>query len=258
MIYEIATGEKGRLEIHFQVTGKGFHASQPWKADNAIYKAEELIKRIRTYEPDLSVEAEIFQHLDKYAGITDTVTVDNLEDILQQVAEKDESLSSRLRACSRMTLVASMINAGVKSNSVAEQCRIVCDVRSLPSQDKSYVERQAARIADGLDGVRFEVHETSISNSSPFESPFRPHEELATKTALGKEDLTFLPGITVGFTDSRLVRPLGNTIYGFTPSHPDDDPALSGAHNINESVGINTLILRTKYHIALAMSTLGN
>jgi acetylornithine deacetylase/succinyl-diaminopimelate desuccinylase-like protein len=258
MIYEIATGEKGRLEIHFHVTGRGFHASQPWRADNAIYKAEELIRRIRTYEPEVSVEAEIFGHLDKMAGFSDRVTVDNLEDVLSRVGQSNYSLASKLRACSRMTLVASMINAGVKSNSVAEHCKIVCDVRSLPSQDKSYVERQAARIAEGLDGVDFAVHETSVSNSSPFDSPFRPHVETATRAALGQDNLTFLPGMTVGFTDSRLVRPLGNTIYGFTPSHPDDDPALSGAHNINESVGIKTLILRTKYHVALALSTLGD
>jgi acetylornithine deacetylase/succinyl-diaminopimelate desuccinylase-like protein len=105
--------------------------------------------------------------------------------------------------------------------------------------------------------VSFEVHETSVSNSSPFDSSLREHVEKATRTALGNEELTFLPGLTVGFTDSRLVRPLGNTIYGFTPAHPDDDPSLSGAHNINESVGINTLILQTKYHLALAVSTLG-
>ncbi|TVR73667.1 MAG: M20/M25/M40 family metallo-hydrolase [Sphaerobacteraceae bacterium] len=256
MIYEIATGEKGRLEMHFHIAGKGFHASQPWRADNAIYKAQELIRRIENYEPEVSVEAEIFGHLDKLAGLDEEVTVDNLEEILERVGKSNYSLASKLRACSRMTLVASMMNAGVKSNSVAENCTIVCDVRSLPSQDKAYVEAQAAKIAEGIDGVTFHVHETSISNASSFDSPFRSNVEEATRAALGNDDITFLPGLTVGFTDSRLVRPLGNTIYGFTPSHPDDDPSLSGAHNINESLGIETLILRTKYHIALALSTL--
>jgi acetylornithine deacetylase/succinyl-diaminopimelate desuccinylase-like protein len=119
------------------------------------------------------------------------------------------------------------------------------------------VRKQAAQIADGLDGVTFEVIETAVSNRSSFDSPFRAHVEAATKAAVGIDDLTFIPGMTVGFTDSRFVRPLGNVTYGFIPSHPDDDPSLGGAHNINESTGIKSLIAATKFHVALALETLG-
>jgi acetylornithine deacetylase/succinyl-diaminopimelate desuccinylase-like protein len=256
-IYPISTGEKGRLEIHFRVTGRGFHASEPWRASNAIYMAENLIQRIREYQPVVSVEADIFDHLETLAGITEEPTNDNVDRIIEQVGQTNFGLSSQLRAQSRLTLVATMIRAGVKSNSVAENCTIVCDVRSLPSQDVSYVRKQAAQIADGLDGVTFEVIETAVSNRSSFDSPFRAHVEAATKAAVGIDDLTFIPGMTVGFTDSRFVRPLGNVTYGFIPSHPDDDPSLGGAHNINESTGIKSLIAATKFHVALALETLG-
>jgi acetylornithine deacetylase/succinyl-diaminopimelate desuccinylase-like protein len=256
-IYSISTGEKGRLEIHFRVTGRGYHASQPWMADNAIYKAEELVRRFREYSPTISVEADVFRHLETLAGISATPTAENIDRLLAQIAERNPSLASRLRAASRMTLVATMVRAGVKSNSVAENCTIVCDVRSLPSQDVNYVREQATRIANGLDGVSFEVVETAISNSSPFDSPFRAHVEAATRAATGIEQLTFIPDITVGFTDSRFVRPLGNVTYGYIPSHPDDDPSLGGQHNINESTGIKSLITATKFHVALALEVLG-
>jgi hypothetical protein len=40
--------------------------------------------------------------------------------------------------------------------------------------------------------------------------------------------------------------------YGFIPSHPNDDPTKSGAHNINESTGVDSLITATRFHVALA------
>ncbi len=252
IIYPISTGEKGRLEAHIKIRGRGFHASQPWRADNAIYKAEEVVRRVRNYTPEVSVDVELFKHLDTLAGITTPVTVDNLEQTLTDLESRNPSLASMLRAASRMTLVATMINAGVKSNSVAENCTIICDIRSLPWQDKDYVRQQVEGLVQDLDGVQVEIIETAISNNSPYDSAFRPHVEQATKDATGMGDLRFVPGITVGFTDSRFVRPLGNVTYGFIPSHPEDDPAKSGAHNINESAGIESLITATRFHVALA------
>lgn len=256
LIYPIATGEKGRLEVHIRIRGRGWHASQPWRADNAIYKAEEVIRRIRAWRPEVSTRAEIFQHLDTLAGITEPVTDENIDQVLADLEMRNPNLASLLRAASRMTLVATMIQAGVKSNSVAESCTIVCDVRSLPWQDVEYVRRQVAGILDGLDGVSFEVIETAVSNASPYDSPFREAVEAATRDAIGIDDITFVPGISVGFTDSRFVRPLGNVTYGFVPSAPTDDPSRSGAHNINESIGIDSVIAATKFHVALAYRVL--
>ena len=59
-------------------------------------------------------------------------------------------------------------------------------------------------------------------------------------------------GLTTGFTDSRLVRPLGINAYGFGPAHPDSDSSLDGAHNINESASIEDLMLMTRFMVALA------
>ncbi len=252
IIYPISTGEKGRLEAHIKIRGRGFHASQPWRADNAIYKAEEVIRRVRGYEPEVSVDVELFKHLDTLAHVNTVVTVDNLEETLREIESRNPSLASMLRAASRMTLVATMIKAGVKSNSVAENCTIVCDIRSLPWQDKDYVRKEIEGLVTDLDGVEVEIIETAISNNSPFDSPFRGFVEQATRDATGKGDLRFVPGITVGFTDSRFVRPLGNVTYGFIPSHPNDDPSKSGAHNINESAGVESLITATRFHVALA------
>lgn len=259
LIYPINTGEKGRLEARFHVTGRGFHASTPWKADNAIYKAEEVIRRIREYEPEISTSHELFKHLDTLAGVEGEVTDENIDQIIADLWDERESLASFLRAASRMTLVASMIDGGVKSNSVAENCLITCDVRSLPHQDRNYVQLELEKIVEGLDGVRVEVIETSAPSASPYDHPYADYVMSATKRTLqrtvGRDDIEFVPGITVGFTDSSFVRPLGDIAYGFTPGHPDNDPSKSGAHNINESADIESIITICRFMLALAFET---
>ena len=255
LIYPINTGEKGRLEARIHITGRGYHASQPWRADNAIYKAEEVIRRIRTYEPEASASAELFQHLDALAGVDKEVTDDNVEQVIDEVRKVNENVASYLRAASRMTLVATMIEAGVKSNSVAEKCLITCDVRTLPHQGPAYAQRQLDALVAGLDGVRVEVIETAVSNASTFDHEFADRVMSATRAAIGQPNITFVPGLTVGFTDSRFVRPLGNIAYGFMPAHPDADPSKSGAHNINESIDLETIQSMTRYLVALAWET---
>jgi acetylornithine deacetylase/succinyl-diaminopimelate desuccinylase-like protein len=144
----------------------------------------------------------------------------------------------------------------VKSNSVAESCSIICDVRTLPWQDEAYVARQLDAILEGLPGVRYEIRTTAVPSASAADDFFLAHLEAATKAAVQRCDLEFVPGITTGFTDSRLVRPVGVTAYGFHPSHPNSDPSKDGAHNANESVSIDDLVTQTRVMVALGYGML--
>jgi acetylornithine deacetylase/succinyl-diaminopimelate desuccinylase-like protein len=250
--YGINTGEKGRLEIRITVKGRGYHASAPWMADNAIYKAWPVLERIAAYQPEVSVDADLFRHLHAALGIIDVPTRENIDQIIDALFPVNPNAASWLRSASRMTIVASMIDAGVKSNSVAETCLITCDVRTLPWQEEAYVARQLDAMLDGLEGVSYEIVTTATPSASPYDDPFVGAMQAAVGDALGRDDLAFFPGLTTGFTDSRLVRPLGINAYGFGPAHPDSDPSLDGAHNINESASIEDLMLMTRFMVTLA------
>ncbi len=259
LAYLVNTGEKGRLEIVITVKGRGYHASQPWRADNAVYKSQEVVRRIATYEPERHVDPILIGPLAALYGVSEPITAENVDRIAAELDERNPNWGSSLKAMTRMTLVASMINAGVKSNSVAESCTITCDVRTLPHQDEGYVHDQLSRLLAGLDGVSFIINYTAVPSASPYDGPgaaFAERVGAATRAALGRDDLAFVPGLTVGFTDSRLVRHLCPVIYGFLPSHPDADPSKGGAHNINESTDIASLLLSTKMLVALAYDTL--
>lgn len=250
--YPIPTGEKGRLEVTITVSGRGYHASAPWMADNAIYGARLVLERISHYRPEVSVDALLFRHIGPALGIDEPITPQSLERILTDVSARDPMAGSWLRAASRMTIAATMIHGGVKSNSIAETCRITCDVRTLPWQDEAYVARELDKMLDGLDNVRYEITTTASPSASPYQTPFTERIMAATRAALGRADLAFVPGLTIGFTDSRFVRSLGTLAYGFTPCHPDSDPSLEGAHNVNESVSIDDVLVRTRTFVALA------
>lgn len=260
LVYFFSLGEKGRYEVHLDVRGRGFHASQPWRADNAIDRAYEVIQRIKSYEPTLDATDPIFQHLERLAGVAESANAENVERIIARVGEREPSLASTLKALSRMTIGVSMIQAGVKSNSIAERCHITCDIRTLPWQDADYIRGEFNHILDGLGFVNVEVRTTAISSASPQDDPCVEAMQEATRTVLrrnGYDTVAFIPSLTVGFTDSRLLRPLGVHAYGYTPGHPQADKSKSGAHNNDESQDLNSIILSTQVAVATAWQYLG-
>lgn len=256
LTYLLNIGEKGRYEVHIMVQGRAWHAALPWRADNPLYKVSTILKRIQDYRPQIDTSAPIFAHLHTLLDLPAPVTNENVDALADALATDRPGESAIVKACSRMTLTPTMIRGGVKSNSIAEQVTITCDVRTLPTQDTAYVHRELQHILDGLPDVSWELVCTATPSASPADHPFAEAVRRATAIAIGREDFGWLPGLTTGFTDARLVRPLGTVVYGFAPSHPDVDPNLYGAHNKNESQDIASLITQTRMLVALAWQTL--
>ena len=109
-------------------------------------------------------------------------------------------------------------------------------------------DRRAGRI------LRDRLH--GEANSSPFESPLSDSIRRVTSRALQRDNIQWVPAISNGFTDSRFTRPLGTVTYGFSGSHPDDDPMLNYTHGTNESAGIKSLVSGTKIMLGLACDML--
>ncbi len=256
LAYFYNTGEKGRYEVHITVSGRAFHAATPWRADNPLYKAPEILRRIQTYVPEINTSSPLFAHLHQALDLPEPITDQNIDALAATIAQSRPSQSAMLKAASRMTLTPTMINAGVKSNSIAERVTITCDIRTLPHQDTGYVQRELGRILEGLPDVSWDLVRTAVPSASPADHPFAGALQQATAVTLGRSDFSWLPGLTVGFTDARLVRPLGTVVYGFSPGHPDADPNLYGAHNKNESQDIASLRISTRMMVALAWEML--
>ena len=150
-----------------------------------------------------------------------------------------------------MTITPTMVSSGLKSNSIPESGELICDIRALPSQDAEDVRRELTDILSGIEGCDVDLSTTAISNTSPIDKTLLSTMETATDAALGVKT-QIIPSLTVGFTDSRLIRALGVVVYNFAPTLPESDPEKSRIHGSDESISIDDLVFRTKVMLALA------
>ena len=255
LTYVLGVGEKGRLQIEINIEGKSSHASVPWQGENALYHLSKVIQRIEKYNPERDTSTRIFEHLSDFA-IEHKPSIENVDEIICEQEKNNPRFASMLKALSRMTITPTMVKGGIKSNSVPEQIRLTCDVRTLPHQDDTYVRRELDKILEGIPNIKYEVDYMAVPNSSPFETILKNKLLEATKKAMNRKDLQFIPAISTGFTDSRFTRSLGVTTYGFAGTHPDDDPMLSKAHGTDESIGVKSLISGTKVMLHVAYDLL--
>ena len=255
LTYLLGIGEKGRLQLEIEVRGSSAHASTPWQGSNALFGLSEVVKRIEAYEAERDTSTSLFDHLSTFA-IEDKPSPENIDQIIADHEKNQPRFTSIMKALSRMTITPTMINGGIKSNSVPESVRLTCDVRTLPHQDEAYVRQELGKILEGIDGVEIDVDYMSIPNASEFDTEFASRIQISTARALGRDDIQWVPSLSTGFTDSRFTRNLGTTTYGMVGSHPDDDPMLSFIHGTNESVGIRSLVSGTRIMLALAYDVL--
>jgi acetylornithine deacetylase/succinyl-diaminopimelate desuccinylase-like protein len=204
----------------------------------------------------IDVTHPVFDALDRMIPGLARPTATTLEDTLARIATRDTGTASLLRALSRMTLTPTVLQAGVKSNSIPAAATLRCDCRTLPGQDAAYVRREVERLVAGIDGVRVAVDVWARASQSPFDTPFTHVLQRSLALATGRDDVALAPTATAGFTDSQYVRPLGVQAYGFAPIHPDGARLRSGVHGVDEFVEIDTLITRTKAYLAAAYLTL--
>ena len=255
LTYVLGVGEKGRLQVEIDVKGTSSHASVPWQGTNALYRLSRALSSIEGFEADRDTSGAIFDHLSTFA-IEHAPSAENVDDIIAEIEPDNPRFASMLRALSRMTLTPTMVQGGIKSNSVPESIRLTCDVRTLPHQDDDYVRQQLDEVLADVPGVSYEIDYMARPNSSPFDSPLSDSIRRVTGQALQRDNIQWVPAISNGFTDSRFTRPLGTVTYGFSGSHPDDDPMLNYTHGTNESVGIRSLVSGTKIMLGLACDML--
>lgn len=257
LAYGFTTGEKGRLEVRIHVTGKPGHASAPWRAENALERAGIVLERLRNYEPAIDTSHPLFTTLPPRYGFDEPVTPENLAKLIEHVQQEYPSVADGLRSASRLTLVPTMLQAGVKSNSIPAACTLTCDSRTLPDQDAAYVQAELERLLEDLPWAKVEVETTAISNASAYDHPFRETAATALRLALRRDDLDLGPGLCGGFTDSRFLRPLGVQVYDFMPLHPEAESRDTGVHGTNERIEIAGLVARTRFLMAAACLYLG-
>ncbi|MCC7076092.1 MAG: M20/M25/M40 family metallo-hydrolase [Acidimicrobiia bacterium] len=255
----IVVAEKGSLHCRIRIRGTAGHASQPFRTDNAVVTAAEVVRRIAAYRPETRIH-EIWREFIEQVGFPAELTemlldADGLVDLC---AGLPEGLARQAHACTHTTFAPTIVRGGEKLNVIPDVVDLDVDVRTLPGDDAETVTTMlAAALGEDLASrVDIDILDDDASTASPSRTPLWD--------ALSRISQRFHPGsrcipyMSVGATDARWFRRLGITAYGFGMFSTDLTLDEFGArfHGDNERIDIESLRLTTEMFTALAQETL--
>lgn len=211
----IMTAEKGSQWTRLRVKGTPGHGSMPYKADNALVKASELITRIAKYKAPLHLQdlwKTFVEGIDLPAvqriALTTPATFDAALDRMPAGTDR------MMYAATRTTLSPNIAHAGVKVNVIPDSAEVDVDIRTMPGDDGEGVRKMLRDAAGDLWKDIEVVHEGSNpATSSPIETPLWSALTKVTQQLIPGS--TTVPFLIVGATDARFFRRKGVISYGY-------------------------------------------
>ncbi len=232
-VYSIAVGEKGPLWLRLVAEGRPGHGSVPHE-DNALDRLVRAMYRIQEWNRPLTVAPvlqEYFGRLNRAGVYKGEATVA----ALTAAAEKDP----RIRALLQNTISATTATSGIKHNVIPARAEATLDIRLLPGVKPEDFEAELMAVIDDPKVTIERVH-VGWSDTNPYDTElFRVMAEVIHDHV---EDAVVVPGMTVGFTDSSVLRNRGMISYGFSGGLTTPDIAR-GVHGHNERVSLESFRL---------------
>lgn len=251
-----AAAEKGTHWCKLRVRGSPSHASRPFRTDNALVKAADIVGRIAAYRPETRI-GDVWRRNVEAMGF-DAVLAAALTDPdrLWETCEKlpGLNLARQAHACTHLTIAPTVVHGGTKTNVIPDVVEIELDIRTLPGQ----TSEEVLAVIDELLGEHKEAVEVEVSGcyspatESPIDTPlWHAMEAMARRL---RPDVRVVPTLMAGATDARFFRRIGTTAYGFglmSGRIPIDELAQM-FHGDNERIDQESLRLTTELWTGLA------
>jgi acetylornithine deacetylase/succinyl-diaminopimelate desuccinylase-like protein len=249
----ISIGEKGVAWRRLRVKGTPGHGSMPFRADNALIKAAEIVRRLAEYRPSVRLDelwAARVEASDVPADIKAALLDPNrLDDALASLPPSQAKL---FHACTHTTFSPNVLHGGVKTNVIPDTVEIDVDIRTLPGVDGDAVNGYLREALGELAGqVEVEPLFNDMASASSTRTPLWDILRRRTQVAYPAADL--LPELIVGGTDSRFFRQKGTVAYGtglFSPGMSFQQFA-SRFHGNDERIDVESLGLCTDYWLGV-------
>ena len=254
----VIVGEKGTYWCRIRVHGTPGHGSQPFRTDNALVKASEVVRRLGEFRPAAHIH-DVWERFIRAMGYPDEITRPLLE-----AASLDESLETlplgmarQFHACTHTTFAPTMVEGGTKINVIPDNVVLNVDVRTLPGQTNREVEALLIEaLGDLHEQVEIEVIKSEPSSASSADTPL--WDTLSRVTQRWYEGSETVPYLTVGATDARFFRWNDKVSYGFglfsrKMSFEDYGTMF---HGDNERIDVDSLVLSTELWDAVARDLL--
>ncbi|HEU5150973.1 MAG TPA: M20/M25/M40 family metallo-hydrolase [Iamia sp.] len=255
----VMVGEKGCYWCRITVTGTAGHGSQPYRTDNALVKAAEVVRRIAAYRPEAQI-GDVWRRYLESMGLPEEKTAPLLDpDRIEQRLEELPVGAARLfHACTHTTFSPNIAHGGSKINTIPDTVSLEVDIRTLPGQSAADIERMVHEaVGDLRDSVIVEPAIFDPASESPMDTPL--WDSLARVAGRFYEGAQTVPMLIAGATDARFFRRLGATAYGFglfSPGFRYEDYGKM-FHGDDERVDVESLRLSTEMWEAVAVDLLG-
>lgn len=231
--FNIGVSEKGPLWLTLRAHGRPGHGSVPHD-DNAADRLVRALMRIQEWQRPLEPAPEVREYFQQLyeAGIIER------EPTLELLAEFAET-NPRMRSVQMNSISLTTLNAGVKHNVIPATAEATLDIRLVPGYD---TDRFLRELAEVIDDDKVEVEQTFASSTPPSRLDTELYEVMTREAKRAVEDAVVVPGVSTGFTDSRVFRRRGITAYGFVPTltGPQDQGRV---HGNDERLSIENLRL---------------
>ncbi len=251
---ECFVGEKGAYPCTLVVGGTSGHGAFPYRTDNAVVRAAEVLGRLSHLAPALQLDDTWREYVDGLGHhgelrrrLLDASAFD------QALEEIPLGLARHFHAVTRMTVSPNTIHGGTKPNVVPDRVEISLDIRVMPGQTREEVEALVGDALSGVHGVRPVFGGWRPGSRSARRTPL--WDALETVTARLAPGGRIVPAISSATTDARHVRPTGSVCYGyglFTEHIPCDD-YFTMFHGVDERVDQGSLRLMSELWAQVAV-----
>jgi len=245
----IMVGEKGTYWCRIRVHGTPGHGSMPFRTDNALMKAAEVVRRIGEYQAETNVH-EVWQKFLDEADIPSEMTsmLRDPANVRQFVESTDDlGMARMIHAATHTTFAPTVIHGGIKTNVIPDTVELDVDIRTLPGQSEQDIRAMIEEaLGDLADQVEVASSSNDLASASPTNTPL--YDSLARVTSKLVPGSKMIPFMIVGATDARFFRRAGVPSYGyglFSERISFADFA-SMFHGDNERIDVDSLELSTQ------------
>ncbi len=210
----VLTAEKGTFWSKLRIGGTPGHGSQPYRTDNAVVTAAEVVRRISEYHPPTQIQdvwRKFVEGMHYPPELTEAfLDPDGLRDAL---AELPLGMSRLVHACTHTTMSPNVMHGGTKTNVIPDVVELEVDIRTLPGQTGDEVRALLDEaLGDLADRVEMESNDDP-STESPIDTPLWDCLERVSGRLV--EGSALVPFLMVGGTDNRFFRRAGSVGYGY-------------------------------------------
>jgi len=255
----VIVGEKGTWWCTLRISGTPGHASQPFRTDNALVKAAEVVRRLAEFQPPTQLH-DVWRRFISSMGYPEELTKPMLQEegFVEMCETLPLGMARQFHACTHTTIAPTVVHGGTKTNVIPDTVDLELDIRTLPGQTGTDVRRLLDEALGELAGeVAIIDAVDDPSTASPTETPL--WDTLARASTRFYPDATTVPFLTVGATDARFFRRAGSTAYGYGlfSSHLSFEDYGTMFHGDDERVDIESLRLSTLLWEEVARDLLG-